>query len=91
MRRWWHFEADYAHPLEIPAARRLVLYTWRLRPLARAVHDTVGLAVAVLLCERSWTLNAAVPGLSLFSAGLLLITLAMMGRRIRAALQLMRY
>jgi hypothetical protein len=89
-RRWWCFETDYAHPLEIPAARRLVLFTWRLRPLARVVHDTVALGLVVLLCERGYALNAAAPGLGLLSTTLLVFTLAVMGRRIGVAIRLMR-
>jgi hypothetical protein len=94
-RRWWQFETDYAHPLQIPAARRLVLTTWRLRPLARAVHDTAGLAAAVALCAR-FSLSAATNagglglGLALFSAMIMVLILAVMRRRIGAAIRLMR-
>lgn len=90
-RRWWHFEADYAHPLEVPAARpRQVLYTWRLRPLVRAAADIAALALAALLCARLGALSQAAPGLAWPSAGLVSLILIVMSRRVSSAIRLMR-
>jgi hypothetical protein len=87
-RRWWHFEPDYLHPVEIPAARRLVFTTWRLWPLARTVHDTALLALVIWLGARFMALPGAA-GAGWLSAGLLLSALAVMGQRVGAALRLM--